>query len=164
VRSLEDVTLPGGRRVATITASIFHTAAGRGAVEYLNAVLASKSQTGLSISGPRESWKGSAVTRQSQRVVRYADVGLLEVSITRMQSVPGAVVTGLTLRPAEGRATQQQRAEASRRSCGWTPASERRGLATMAERITVLRQTYRPQLATMAERTAALRRLYRRVA
>jgi HK97 family phage prohead protease len=87
VRSLEEV---GDALV--MTADVFDTAEGRAALEYVKAVLASEASTGFSVGFvPRQS---EAVTVEGQRVERFTEIELREVSITPMPAVPGADILG----------------------------------------------------------------------
>lgn len=163
VTSLVDGTLPSGMRASRMTANIFDTTEGRAPVEYLEQVLAGHSLTGLSIAGWQSTWLGSKVQRDGRDVFRYTKAGLLEISVMPIQSVPGAVVTKLTRRPADGWMTDEQKAAALRasfakteeaaapllRAAGLRPAASphretpgRSRLATMDERLTVYRKTF----------------------
>jgi HK97 family phage prohead protease len=87
VRALEDV---GDALV--MTADVFDTAEGRAALEYVKAVLASDASTGFSVGFvPRQS---ETVMVDGQRVERFTEIELREVSITPMPAVPGADVLG----------------------------------------------------------------------
>lgn len=87
VRSLDEV---GDALV--MTADVFDTAEGRAALEYVKAVLASDASTGFSVGFvPRQS---ETVMVDGQRVERFTEIELREVSITPMPAVPGADVLG----------------------------------------------------------------------
>lgn len=87
VRSLDEV---GDALV--MTADVFDTAEGRSALEYVKAVLASDASTGFSVGFvPRQS---ESVKVDGQRVERFTEIELREVSITPMPAVPGADVLG----------------------------------------------------------------------
>lgn len=75
-----------------MTADVFDTAEGRAALEYVKAVLASDASTGFSVGFvPRQS---ETVMVDGQRVERFTEIELREVSITPMPAVPGADVLG----------------------------------------------------------------------
>jgi HK97 family phage prohead protease len=85
-----------------MSADLFDTAAGRAALEYVKAVIASKAFTGLSVGfyDRQSEWVKSDVpvetawgsTRDS--VLLYTECELDEVSLTPSPAVPGAEVTG----------------------------------------------------------------------
>ena len=87
VRALDDV---GDTLV--MSADIFDTAEGRAALEYVKAVLSADASTGFSVGFvPRQS---ETVMVDGQRVERFTEIELREVSITPMPAVPGADVLG----------------------------------------------------------------------
>lgn len=86
-----------------MSADVFDTAAGRGALEYLRAVVASKAFTGLSIGfyDRASDWiKSDEPTETPYGQQRmggyqlYTEVELDEISLTPSPAVPGAEVTG----------------------------------------------------------------------
>lgn len=175
VRSLTDTRLADGRRAALVSISIFDTEEGRRAVEYVQAVLGSKSETGLSLAFVKGGEKTESASVDGKKRTRFLDVPPIEeISVTARQSVPGCIVTDLTVRPAEGWATLAQRLEGVARSKGFASILEQAEVsrlrraygkpryATMAERDAALRQCYEKpakRYATMAERKAALRQV-----
>lgn len=92
VRAMED----RGDSVVMI-ADLFDTEPGRAMKEYLEAVLASGADTGLSI-GFRphgEEWRSDAITGKKDMMLFYKEVELREVSITPVPAVPGTDVIGI---------------------------------------------------------------------
>ena len=94
VREVWDEQLPDGRWVAKFRADIFDTAPGREAHEYLKAVAATGSETGVSI-GMMEMPKTTRTTINGKVCDRIDEVALREISITSVPSVPGARVTSV---------------------------------------------------------------------
>lgn len=86
--ALEDVG-----NAAVMTAGIFDTAAGRAAKEYIEAVLNSGAETGLSVGFYERvgGWQGEG----EDRAWVFTEIELDEVSLTPRPAVPGAVVTGV---------------------------------------------------------------------
>lgn len=75
-----------------MTADLFDTPEGRGALEYVKAVIAAGATTGFSIGFvPRRS---EMVTMDGSLAERFLEIELREVSITPMPAVPGADVLG----------------------------------------------------------------------
>jgi phage head maturation protease len=94
VRSVVDRVLDDGAHGAIFRADIFDTEAGRAAHEYLRAIAATGSETGVSI--------GMLFLPETTRAVidgeaceRIREVPLGEISITSMSSVPGTRVTAV---------------------------------------------------------------------
>lgn len=84
--------MPDVAGAAMIVAGLLDTPHGREAKEYLQAVLASGSETGLSVGFyPRQEKMGEV---DGQQVTIFTEIELDEISITPRQAVPGAVVTG----------------------------------------------------------------------
>lgn len=77
---------------AMIVAGLLDTPQGREAKEYLQAVLASGSETGLSVGFYCRKEESGEV--DGRKVTVFTEIELDEISITPRQSVPGAVVTG----------------------------------------------------------------------
>lgn len=97
VRSLTDV----GDNVVMV-ADLFDTDAGRKMKEYLGAVLASGSDTGLSIGfrNVKSEWKPMdpgmpGMDEMMGEVKVFQEISLREISITPVPAVPGAEVTGV---------------------------------------------------------------------
>jgi phage head maturation protease len=134
VRSLEDITLPDGRRAALMVADLLDTPKAHEVKRYLASVLASGGETGLSVG-----FRPRAETKVKGGGVRFDDIDLREISITSMQSIPDSAVLAVRARPRGGRPVY----------------------ATMADRLLALRRVS-PRVATMAERMRALRESYRR--
>jgi phage head maturation protease len=103
---------------------------------YLESVLASGGETGLSVG-----FRPRAEAKLKGGGIRFDEVDLREISVTSMQSVPGSAVM----------AVRQQ----------W---DHRRPpvYATMEQRLWALRQSYVRPVATMPERLRAVRESYRR--
>jgi HK97 family phage prohead protease len=151
VRSLEDITLPDGRRAAYMMADLLDTPKAREVKQYLASVLASGGETGLSVG-----FRPRSETKIKGGGIRFDEIELREISITSMQSVPGSAVLAVRQQP-RGRvyATMADRLLALRR------VSPR--VATMAERMHAVRESYRRgPWATMADRRQAVRESYRR--
>lgn len=81
---------------AVMTAGIFNTAAGREAKEYLEAVLASDSETGLSV-GFYERAAAYEPDSDGDSVYAFSEIELDETSLTPRNAVPGALVTGVRM-------------------------------------------------------------------
>jgi phage head maturation protease len=94
VREVWDVTLPDGTTGAKFRADIFDTEPGRSAHEYLRAIAATQSETGVSIGMLRLPPRTRA-TVNGESCERISEVPLGEISITAMPSVPGTHVTAL---------------------------------------------------------------------
>lgn len=90
ILSLEDV---GG--AAVMTAGILDTKEGREVREYLLAITASGSSTGLSVGFYERASEWVTSPDGVGSVLRYLEVELIEVSLTPRQAVPGAEVTGV---------------------------------------------------------------------
>lgn len=97
VRSITDVG-----DAAVMVADLFETQAGRTMKEYLEAVLNSKSETGLSIGfrPVKKEWKsseasGNGDTMPGDSLLHYIEIQLREISITPVPAVPGTEVTGV---------------------------------------------------------------------
>lgn len=84
--------MPDVGGAAMVVGGLFDTPAGREAKEYLQAVLASGSETGLSVGFYCRDEKTGEV--DGQKVTVFTEIELDEISITPRQSVPGATVTG----------------------------------------------------------------------
>lgn len=93
VRTLEDVDLPSGQTGVRMAADLFDTLSGRKAHEYLRAVAATGSETGLSIGGRFDGDDMDIEEHDGETVLVFRRVELREVSVTAMPAVPGAVVT-----------------------------------------------------------------------
>ena len=154
VRSLEDITLPDGRRAAFMVADLLDTPKAHDVKRYLASVLASGGETGLSVG-----FRPRAETKIKGGGIRFDEIELREISVTSMQSVPGSQVMTVRQQRDRGRtayATMEQRLRAVRESYA-------RPAATMQERLWAVRRSYaRGPMATMAERTRALRECDRR--
>lgn len=89
VRALDDV----GDAVL-MTADLFDTEAGRKMKEYLDAVLSSSSETGLSVGfrGRDKEWRQ---IESGETVLVYKEIELREISITPVPAVPGTDVTSV---------------------------------------------------------------------
>jgi hypothetical protein len=83
-----------GQWVAKFRADIFDTEAGRATHEYLTAVAATSSETGVSIGMLKEPTMTRCLVN-GQEAFRIDEVALGEISITAMPSVPGARVTAV---------------------------------------------------------------------
>jgi phage head maturation protease len=134
VRRLTFGTLADGRKAEMMVADVFDTPAGQEAVSYVAAVLANQTLTGLSIAF--RDWEGDTVRMDGKGVYRFTDVGLIEVSITAMPSVPGAYVTAVRQGPViEELASEDDRVMAVRQSYQMdvvASMAERRKAAGMA--------------------------------
>lgn len=99
VRSIVDVG-----DAAVMTADLFDTEAGRAMKEYLEAVLKSGGETGLSVgfrSIDRE-WKEIDMgDGKSETMLVFKEISLGEISVTPVPAVPGADVTGVRRQPGE---------------------------------------------------------------
>lgn len=91
---------------AIMTAGLFNTEEGRKCKEYLTAVLASESETGLSV-GFYDRQSGVQVVDGDQVLV-FTEVELEEISLTPRQAVPGATVTGVRKETEDGVATAER--------------------------------------------------------
>lgn len=94
VREVWDTTLPDGSVAAKFRADIFDTEAGRSAHEYLRAIAATSSETGVSIGMA----KVPAMVRtvlNGKPCARIDEVPLREISVTALSSVPGTRVTAV---------------------------------------------------------------------
>jgi HK97 family phage prohead protease len=76
-----------------MSADLFDTAAGRAAKEYLSAVVASDSRTGLSLGfhDRRSDW----TMHNGERVFAFDEIELEEISLTPRNAVPGAEVSSV---------------------------------------------------------------------
>lgn len=83
---------------AMMVAGLFDTEEGEEAKRYLSAVLASRSETGLSVGFYNR--KSDIGQMGEDRVLFYHEIELEEISITPRQAVPGATVSGV--RAGEG--------------------------------------------------------------
>lgn len=92
VRTLRDSELPDGTFGSLFRADIFDTEAGRAAHEYLRAIAATGSETGVSI-GMMFMPETSRAVINGEACERIREVPLGEISITAMSSVPGTRVT-----------------------------------------------------------------------
>jgi phage head maturation protease len=92
VRSVRDTALPDGTHGAMFRADIFDTEAGRAAHEYLRAIAATDSETGVSI-GMMFMPDTTRAVIDGMECQRIREVPLGEISITAMSSVPGTRVT-----------------------------------------------------------------------
>lgn len=167
VRSLEEV---GDALV--MTADVFDTAEGRAALEYVKAVLASDASTGFSVGFiPRQS---ETVQVDGQRVERFTEIELREVSITPMPAVPGADVLGARqdAEPAE-RSDRELLMLAARAALDALPSADRAAIlavyadAPLAAPVPASSEDTRsndapdaPRVATMDERLSAVRRSF----
>lgn len=94
VRELVDEQGEDGKWRARFRADLFDTAPGREAHEYLKAVAATASETGVSIGMLKE----PALTRceiNGTKCFRISEMALGEISVTSMSSVPGTRVTAV---------------------------------------------------------------------
>jgi phage head maturation protease len=92
VRSVIDRQLEDGTHGAVFRADIFNTEAGRAAHEYLQAIAATSSETGVSI-GMMFMPETTRAVINGESCARIREVPLGEISITSMSSVPGTRVT-----------------------------------------------------------------------
>lgn len=107
IRDVWDDQTPEGLHVARFRADIFDTETGRTTHEYLTAVAATKSETGISI-GMLDGWKYRAATLGGARCEEITEVPLREISVTGEPAVPGTKVTAVRQAnaPVEGDAVQ----------------------------------------------------------
>lgn len=84
--------MPDAGDAALLVAGILDTPDGRAAKEYLQAILASGSETGLSVGFYVRKEQSGQV--DGQQVTVFNEIELDEVSLTPRNAVPGAVVTG----------------------------------------------------------------------
>jgi phage head maturation protease len=161
VRSVRDTVLDDGTHAALFQADIFDTEPGRDAHEYLRAIAATASETGVSI-GMMDMPKTTRAVVNGQPCERIHEVALREISITSVSSVPGTRVTtvrgdlqGADTAPSPGDASATPDSDATdgtpaadsdADASDSQPAKERVDLATHAERLAFCR--------------AALKRLY----
>lgn len=105
VTALEDVG-----DAAVMTAGLFDTPAGREAREYLQAVLASQSETGLSVGFFERlgNWLPNAGLDSDQPTYGFQEIELDEISMTPRPAVPGANVTGVRERESAGELVVEQ--------------------------------------------------------
>lgn len=89
VRALEDI----GDAVM-MTADIFDTEDGRKIKEYLQAVMAARAETGLSVGFVSRRGGPSSM---DQQVYEFQEIELREISVTPMPAVPGTDVTGVRM-------------------------------------------------------------------
>jgi HK97 family phage prohead protease len=94
VRSVRDTELEDGTRGAIFRADLFDTDAGRAAHEYLRAIAATGSETGVSI-GMMDVPKTTRATLDGRACDRISELALREISITAVSSVPGTRVTAV---------------------------------------------------------------------
>lgn len=92
VREMWDATEPNGQHVCRFRADIFDTEQGRKEYEYLKAVAATESETGVSI-GMLDMPETARATIGGVACERITKVPLREISITGESSVPGTRVT-----------------------------------------------------------------------
>lgn len=136
VRSLTPARTPDGQAAERLVADLFDTAAGRQALEYLTAVVQSRTVSGLSpgFTPDRE----APGARSTGVLTRFLAVTPYEFSITARQAIPGCFVTAVRA-GAPALATMDERAHAARRSMRSSPARP----ATMAERLAAVRASHR---------------------
>lgn len=98
VRSVSDVG-----DSAVMVADLFDTEAGRRMKEYLEAVVASNGETGLSIGFRpiRKEWREVDCDGKKDMMLVYDEIQLREISITPVPAVPGTEVTGIRREPGE---------------------------------------------------------------
>jgi len=101
VREVWDDLTEDGRPCAKFRADIFDTEAGRKEHEYLTAVAATKSETGVSI-GMLEAPTTTRVVLNGVQCDRINKVALREISITGESSVPGTKVTAVRQDATDG--------------------------------------------------------------
>lgn len=94
VREVWDDQAADGQFVARFRADIFDTEAGRREHEYMQAVAATKSETGISI-GMLDGWKYRTATLGTARCEQITEVPLREISITGEPAVPGTKLTAV---------------------------------------------------------------------
>jgi phage head maturation protease len=94
VRSIQDRQFPDGTQGAVFQADLFDTEAGRAAHEYLRAIAATNSETGVSIGMLSQPDMTRAVI-DGEECMRIREVPLGEISITALSSVPGTKVTSV---------------------------------------------------------------------
>lgn len=94
VRELVDEQGEDGKWRARFRADLFNTAPGREAHEYLKAVSATQSETGVSIGMLKEP-KTVRTTLGGVTAYRIDEIALGEISVTSMPSVPGTRVTAV---------------------------------------------------------------------
>lgn len=93
---------------AMMVADLFNTEAGRAMKEYLEAVLASGAETGLSIGfrPVKKEWKQASANGADKDLcdsyLEYQEIQLREVSITPVPAVPGTDVTSVRREAGEG--------------------------------------------------------------
>jgi HK97 family phage prohead protease len=95
VRSVDDIG-----DTAVMTADLFDTEAGRAMKEYLEAVLASGGETGLSI-GFRPIEKEWRAGDDGDMYCAFKEIALREISITPVPAVPGTTVTSVRHEPGD---------------------------------------------------------------
>ena len=141
VRSLEDVQLPDGRWGVYMVADLFDTPKGREVKQYLQSVLATGGETGLSVGGPSRGVRKRPGRMDGRTVEQITEFPLREISITSMQSVPDSEVLAVRAhRSGKRLATMEERRAALR---ALPPV-----YATREERLMALRESYRvPTLA-----------------
>lgn len=92
VKSLTDVQLEDGRWAAYMVADLFDVPKAHLAKQYIQGVLASGGETGLSIGGMKKGIKSSLIKIKGVAVERITEFPLSEISITSMQAVPDSEV------------------------------------------------------------------------
>jgi hypothetical protein len=133
-------------------ADLLDTPKAREVKQYLQGVLASGGETGLSVG-----FRPCGGTKIKGGGIRFDEIELREISVTSMQSIPGSAVLAVRQQRDRGRAyaTMEERLIALRES--YAPPA-----ATMRERIWAVRQSYVRPVATMSARLRALPASYRR--
>jgi hypothetical protein len=101
VRDIVDEQGPDGKWRARFRADLFDTEAGREAHEYLRAISATSSETGVSIGMMGVPPSGRA-TIDGKHCEQYRDVALREISITSVSAVPGTHVTAVRAEVPDG--------------------------------------------------------------
>ena len=157
VRKVWDTELEDGTQGAKFRADIFDTESGRAAHEYLRAIAATNSETGVSI-GMMFMPETTRAVIDGEACERIREVPLGEISITALSSVPGTRVT--TVRAGiSGNAASAPDSDAS----GSAPASDDSDAAS-ADSQPVTTEVTRTDLVPPSDRLAwcraNLKRLY----
>lgn len=118
------LAMPDVTGAALLDGGLFDTAGGREAKEYLQAIVASDSETGFSVGFyPRKEEMGQGP--DGGRVTVFTEIELDEVSLTPRPAVPGATVTGVRKDPEIPEGEARETAERVLRALVETLPAER---------------------------------------
>lgn len=157
VRAIRDEQFPDGSHGAVFRADLFDTAPGREAHEYLRAIAATNSETGVSI-GMLNRPRSTRAMLDGQACERIDEVALKEISITAFSSVPGTRVTDV--RADAGISGDAPTTDSN--ASGSTSASDTSDAASGDSQPTTT-EVVRTDLASVADRLAFCRSAFQRL-